>query len=50
MFETGATLKTQNLFCVCVSPHETTMCDHVSVFVKSGPYVYRYVVIDLSNI
>lgn len=39
--DSGATLKTQNLFCVCVSPHETTMCDQVSVFVNSGPYVYR---------
>ena len=46
---TGAFLNTQNLFCVCVSPHETTMFEHVSVFVKFGPYaVYPLVDIDLS--
>ena len=32
------TLKTQNLF--CISPHETTMCEHMSGFVKIGQYVY----------
>ena len=37
----GVTLNTQNLFCVCVSPHETTMCEHVPFFVKTGPYVFR---------
>ena len=44
----GAFLNTQNLFCVCVSPHEMTMFEHVPVFVKFGPYVYPLVDIDLS--
>jgi hypothetical protein len=48
MLHIGAFLNTQNLFCVCVSPHETTMCKHVSVFVKFGSYVYPLVDIDLS--